>query len=98
MSEWPGNKGKMTSHSNFRFDFSEISNYATNNTKSKHCTKIKIFIKYFFSKCDQNLSLLWMWSDLTVYLVKFNEEIVNAKLYFLCSEGKDILIKNENFL
>ena len=36
---------------------------------------MKIFIKDFFSKCDQ-----------TADLVTFTEEILNRKLHFLCSD------------
>ena len=44
---------------------------------------MKLFIKEFFSKCDQNRSFLQIWFP--VDLVTFTEEILNGKLYFLCS-------------
>ena len=39
---------------------------------------MKFSIKDFFSKCDPNLSLLWIRS--------FTEEILNRKLHFLCKD------------
>ena len=62
--------------------------------------KMKSFIKYFFSKCEQirryhiEISLLICranhWTDfyiITADLVTFTEEILNGKLHFLCSES-----------
>ena len=41
--------------------------------------KMKLFIKDFFSKCDQTAG------DWSGDLVTFTEEILNGKLPFLCS-------------
>ena len=60
-----------------------------NITKSKHCTKMKFFIKCFFSKCNEIRSFFWIWSNLLKKSLREN---------LLCSEGKDTLIKNENFV
>ena len=39
--------------------------------------KMKVSIEDFFSKSDQIRRKLWVWSH-------FTEEILNAKLHFLC--------------
>ena len=41
--------------------------------------RMKFFAKVFFSKCDQ---ICWKLQNLAI----FTEEIVNGKLYFLCSD------------
>ena len=49
------------------------------NYRSHHTAqKMKFSIKDFFSKCDQ---IRWKTAD----LVTFTDEILNGKLYFLCS-------------
>ena len=45
--------------------------------------KMKCFIKDFFSKCDQIQKKLR--PQKTARLVTFTKEILNGKLYFLCS-------------
>ena len=59
----------------FHDEFREIfQNYSfTELPRATHCTKMKFFIKDFFSKCDPDL-------------VTFTEEILNRKLHFLCSD------------
>ena len=50
-----------------------------NNGKCSHCTKMKFPIKDLFSKCDQILSFLRIWS-----------QIFYGKRHFLCSVYKQI--------
>ena len=50
-------------------------------TLTIHCTKNKFSIKDFFSKCDQILRKLRIWSH-------FTEEILHGKLHFLCNDWK----------
>ena len=38
--------------------------YTPSHYKFQHCTKNEVSIKYFFSKCDQIRSFLWIWSHL----------------------------------
>ena len=49
------------------------------NACKNYCTKDEVFIKDFFSQCDQipHFSADW---------VSFTEEILNEKLHFLCSQ------------
>ena len=58
-----------------------LKNCSANSRKVRKKTppqKMKFSIKDFFSKCDQIRN--------TVDLVTFTEEILNAKLHFLCFE------------
>ena len=53
-----------------------------------HCTKIKFYIKDFFSKCDQ----IRRPAD----FVTFTEENLNGKLHFLCSVSCKFQLKDQS--
>ena len=54
--------------------------FAEEELASGTAQEMKFSIRDFFSKCDQIRG-----SGLSVDLVTFTEEILNRKLYFLCS-------------
>ena len=47
----------------------------------KHCTKMKFSIKDFFSKRDQILKFLWIWSHLLKISLKENFRFCAVKIY-----------------
>ena len=49
--------------------------------KFKHCTKMKLFIKYFFSKCNEIRSFFWIWSNLLKKSLRENFCAVKAKTH-----------------
>ena len=70
---------KKTSNEWFRFGEGYVS-IKELSTASGNAQKMKFSFKDFFSKCDQILRKLWIWS-----LVAFIKEIPNGKLHFLVS-------------